>query len=101
MIILNRYRVTDKRRFKTFIIASTVLFLILASMITYTVKAYSYSEIKYLELQINSGDTIWNIAREYGQSNSIRKDVYEIMEMNDLQDGYIYPGQTIKVPQKN
>lgn len=101
MVILNRYRVSDKRRFKTFLVLSTVLLLLVTSMITYTVKAYSYSEIKYIELQINSGDTIWNIAREYGQNSSIRKDVYEIMEFNDLQDGYIYPGQTIRVPIKN
>lgn len=101
MIILNRYRVSDKRRFKAFLVTLTVLLILLTSMITYTVKAYSYSEIKYIELQINSGDTIWDIAREYRQTNSIRKDVYEIMKFNDLQDGYIYPGQIIKVPMKN
>jgi LysM repeat protein len=100
MIILNRYRVSNKSRFKVFLITSIVLLILLTSMVTYTVKAYSYSEIKYIELQINSGDTIWDIAKEYGQTNSIREDVYEIMKFNDLPDGYIYPGQTIKVQVK-
>lgn len=101
MIILNKYRVSNERRFKIFLITSTVLLLLLTSMLAYTVKAYSYSKIRYIELEINSGDTLWDIAREYGHTKSIRRDVYEIMKFNNLSDGYIYPGQTIKIPNKN
>lgn len=101
MIILNRYRVSNERRFKIFLITSIVLLLVFTYMITYTVKAYSYSQIRYIELEINSGDTLWDIARKYGHTKSIRRDVYEIMKFNNLSDGYIYPGQTIKIPTEN
>lgn len=98
MIIFNKYKVVDNTKFKRFLVLILFMSLILMAMTLYTFTAYSFNEHKYIEIPVKSGDTIWEIAKEYGISNSLRKDVYTIMEFNNLEDAVIYPGQLIKIP---
>lgn len=98
MILLNKYKVVDNKKFKRFITLIILFCLILITTTIYTITAYSFNNLKYIEIPVNSGDTIWEIAKEYGTSNSLRRDVYTIMEFNNLNDAIIYPGQIIKIP---
>jgi LysM repeat protein len=48
---------------------------------------------------IQPGDTIWAIADVYRPENSdTRAYVKKICNLNDIEPGKIYPGQTIQVP---
>jgi LysM repeat protein len=51
-----------------------------------------------MEIPVIEGDTLWQIAKDYGPSGSIQKDLYELMKLNELKDGRIYPGQVLIVP---
>ena len=48
---------------------------------------------------VQDGDTLWNIAKEYNENDTdLRKFVYKIRELNDLDDAMLYPGKELKIP---
>lgn len=94
-----KYRVTSKFRFTVFI----TLFIITAISAAGTLLGFntvsSSSRDIYHQVQIESGDTLWDIAVEYGPENSdIRKTVREICDLNDISASDLYAGQRIIVP---
>ncbi|MBN2285796.1 MAG: LysM peptidoglycan-binding domain-containing protein [Tissierellales bacterium] len=98
MIILNRYRVYNEKRFKRFIFFSIAIIGLILATTLYSLTAYSFNETKYIEVPVRAGDTIWDIAIEYGTGHSVRQIVYNIIELNHIEDALIYPGQIIKIP---
>lgn len=53
----------------------------------------AYSEIR---IEIKSGDTLWDISKEYGDANQdIRTNIAEIMSINQLDDANIKVGQIL------
>jgi LysM repeat protein len=77
---------------------SAILAVLTASVLVYNITAFSLNGNTFIEIPVRDGDTIWNIAKQYGTSDSIRHDVYTIMKLNNIEDGMIYPGQVIIVP---
>ena len=48
---------------------------------------------------VRQGDTLWSIAKEYKpQGKDMREFIYEISEVNNIEDASISCGQTIVVP---
>lgn len=97
---MKRYVVVKPRRFFLFLtfvllLTSIVLFIFLNST-----KAHSsIFKAKYKEHYILDGDNLWNISLKYKPKGyDIRKMIFEIKELNNIDTGYIYPGETIKVP---
>ncbi len=69
--------------------------------ITYSLinRVEGYEEPKYIEVVVEGGDTVWGLAREFCSKNrDVRKSVYEIGLINNLNSYDIYPGQVIKIP---
>ena len=93
-----RYRISNKYRFITFV----ALMVIIGSMIigaVFPVSAAHQQDINYREVKVQYGDTLWNIARTYGDSSrDVREIVYDICTLNNVEAGSIYPGQILKVP---
>lgn len=78
------------------IFTASVLFLIDKKEVH---SSYYYSE--HEEIQVLQGDTLWNIAIEYlSPGDDIREVVYDIKKLNNMDTGYIYPGDIIKMPSK-
>jgi len=45
------------------------------------------------------GDTIWGLVQEhYAYKGDIRKAVYEVKQLNNLENAYIEPGQILRIP---
>ncbi|MGM0420386.1 MAG: cell division suppressor protein YneA [Bacillota bacterium] len=56
----------------------------------------------YREVVVRSGDTLWSIARDiYGYDTDIRKVIFEIVEINEMNNTDIKPGDRIEVPIKS
>ncbi|SFS60943.1 cell division suppressor protein YneA [Marininema halotolerans] len=53
----------------------------------------------YQTIEVKAGETLWSIARLYGDSNEdVRKTVDLIQEANHLDTAMIQPGQKLRVP---
>lgn len=63
-------------------------------------KVYSHKPITYYEVTIQSGDTLWNLAKTYNLHNTdVRKIVYEIRKFNNISENkHIQPGDIINIP---
>ena len=76
-----------------------VIGLLIPGSLILVEKAQSNTLEKYNKVQIASGDTLWKLARKHvTEKQDIRKFIYEIREINNLETAQIYPGQTIMIP---
>lgn len=54
---------------------------------------------QFVEVEVKSGDTLWELAKTFGPKNKdIRYSIYEISSLNNLTSLDIFPGQVIKIP---
>lgn len=95
-------KIINKRKLvKSFVI----LILIAISIIMVSRKSYSKMDTEYTERYIYSGDTLWSIAKEeistneYFYGKDIRDVVYELKEINNLDNSELNVGEKIKTVQ--
>ncbi|HNZ09375.1 MAG TPA: hypothetical protein PLI88_05590 [Bacillota bacterium] len=51
------------------------------------------------EVLVRVGDTVWECVRKvYGYETDIRSAVARTIELNDIEDGIVYPGRVIVIP---
>lgn len=99
---IKRYKIVNKFKFIRFITMVLLAGFIFILLVQNRNQAYSsvYKE-QYMEVQVEKGDTLWEIAKEFMPENyDVRKMVYEIRQLNDMNSGNIYPKEIIKVPIK-
>ena len=89
-----RYILKDKRRFAVTIIV--VITIILSVLLASTV--YGYKKSSYKVIGVINGDTLWSLANQYSNRQDIRKYIYDLKEMNNLNSSIIYAGSQIKIP---
>ena len=93
------YRIANKFRFTVFVAVMVVVFSVLLGMIV-PVRAHAGSNIKYIEVKVCGGDTLWGLAAQYGDRNKdIRENIYDICRINDISAGTLRAGDTILIPQ--
>ncbi len=58
------------------------------------------AEPAYKLVTVKSGDSLWNLAVRYHSEDDedVRSCVNKLIELNQLEDLTIYPGQNLKVP---
>lgn len=97
---MKRYRIINRKRFTIFIIFTFSLISLLGFVFISSIKAEgTILEKNHFEHYILDGDTLWNIALEYmPKKYDVRKMIYEIKELNQLNTSYIFPGEMIKIP---
>ena len=94
-----RYRVTSKFRFTVFLV---IMFLCISTGLS-TVLGFntvnSASMDQYHVVNVKSGDTLWNIACEYGPDDmDVRQVVYDICDANEIAADELTAGTKIIVP---
>ncbi len=83
---------------KFLIILITVSCIMTATVIT----SYSNKEVTYKNVQVERGQTLWNIAKNYsGHEKDPRKLVYQIKKINNIDNSILQPGQIIRIPINN
>ncbi len=94
-------KIVNKKKFIKTIVIVIVLLLLLCLIINNT---YSKAKISYKEDYIIKGDTLWSIAvhevntNEYYKGKDVRKVMYEIKKINNLESNNLTIGQKIKIP---
>ena len=93
-----RYRIKNKFRFVFFV----TLFVLICSLAIGAVfpVAASSSGRRMTQVKVQSGDTLWDLARTYGDQNKdIREVIYDICSINGISASELYVGTTIYIPQ--
>lgn len=94
-----RYRIKNRVRFASFIVISLLLVCTIFNTALGFNDALALSEQQYIEIQVESGDTLWTIADEYMPDDmDIREAVYMICDTNDVDANTLYAGQTLSIP---
>ena len=96
---MKHYRIKNRFRFITFV---TIIMLVTAFSLTglfSLIEAHSTVEPEYVEVTVEAGDTLWNLAKAYGSDNcDIREIVYDICQVNNIKASDLRAGQTILIP---
>ena len=54
---------------------------------------------KYINVEVHSGDTLWAIAKTYGNTNQdIRNTIYDICKLNEVSASTLQPGMVLLIP---
>lgn len=94
-----KYRIKSKARFLIFMTIVLTIFISGAGNLIGLNNALSMEKTKFKEIEIHSGDTLWNIAAENKLDNQdIRSVVYEICDLNQISANKIQPGETLLIP---
>lgn len=94
-----KYRIKSKIRFTLFMTIAMLLVFSAAGTIIGANNVESLTKITYSEVKVQTGDTLWDLAQEFGPDDKdVREIVYEICKLNKISAGSIHPGQTILIP---
>ena len=93
------YRIANKFRFTVFVAVMVLVISVLLGIIV-PVKAHAGSDIKYIEVKVCGGDTLWGLAAQYGDPDKdVREVIYDICRINDISAETLRAGDTILIPQ--
>ena len=99
---MKKFKIVNKKKF---VFSVFIIFVsILGISLLFCTSSYSSGDVKYKEVEVINGDTLWSIAREENRNNSyyegkdIRFVVYEIDKLNNIGNNILREGDIIKVP---
>lgn len=97
-----KYRITSKFRFTTFLVIVVLcIFTIIGTLAGNNIVSSS-SMNQYNQVKVESGDTLWDIASEYGSDDmDVRQVIHEICDLNEITADQLEAGQKIIVPVYN
>ncbi|MEZ0535944.1 LysM peptidoglycan-binding domain-containing protein [Caldicellulosiruptoraceae bacterium PP1] len=90
-------RIKNKKRFSLSIsfVLTIILLCILSTAFSNNIN--DFKNIKFIEVTVQEGQTLWELSENYvDNSIDIRKYIDVIEKINNIEGGYIYPGQSIK-----
>lgn len=94
-----RIRIANKFRFTVFMVIVSLIIISSAGTLIGLNTAESADIPEYIEVYVESGDTLWGLAQTHGPKNvDKRKIIYEVSKINNLSGDYIYPGEVLKFP---
>ncbi len=81
---------------KIILILSIIFFIMILIVFTGT----GNNPVEYQTITVESGQTLWCIAQDkITREQNIRKYIYNIRQLNDLDDVILQPGQKLKIPE--
>ncbi len=99
VIEMKKYKIKNRFRFITFVTVMMLIVSFAVSGLFNTIKAQSVKEQEYVEVSVEAGDTLWQLAKTYGSGNcDVRELVYNICQVNHIKAEDLRAGQTILIP---
>ncbi len=99
--MFKKYYIESKIRFTIFILTLVLIILMSVSAMFHNVYADGKGAVTntYYAVTVESGDTLWSIALKYSDGKTdIRKFIYEITNLNNLDSAEILIGQQLLIP---
>ena len=95
-----RYRIVNRTRFIVFVLAVCIAVCFVIGGMVNISAAKEKRDLRYTEVTVRDGDTLWAIAKECGRTDAdIREVIWEICSVNGVKASDLRPGQVLKVPQ--
>ncbi len=95
---MKRYRIKNKFRFISFVTVLILAVVFTATSVLGYARAAGSDDHEYVTIQVQSGDTLWELAKEYGpKDQDVRKTVFEICKLNNIQASELRAGDFIKI----
>lgn len=91
-----KHHLKNKKRFFTVTICLLLINIVLTSFVVASAGNHLKKEFK--SVTILPGDTLWAIAQKHSGNTDIRKYIYEIKHLNNLNGATIYAGQRLILP---
>lgn len=89
---MKRLRIVNKKRFISFISITMILIISIFNCVS------ANKPTEYQDYTVVQGDTLWSIASKNLKSGQdIREYIYELREINNMNDCLIYPNQIIRI----
>ena len=97
---VRKYEIEKKKaEIKKKIIFSGIIFLFIFFSGFFMTTYADASNTLVVSYQVKPGDTLWQIASEFNESNKeIREYIYDIKKINKIDSGFILPGQVLVIP---
>ena len=93
------YRIVSTPRFITFLVICALFIIYITASFTGAYNADGATRQTYTSVKVEAGDTLWDIAREYGDpQEDVRDTVDAICMANDITASTLRAGDTILVP---
>lgn len=90
-----RYVLKNRRRFFTFVVIAIIA---LSYLSLAAVARGADAETAYKTVVVRQGDTLWDIAKEYGNGRDPRQYIRYVEELNQITDDIIREGDILKIP---
>ena len=96
-----KYRIKSERRFTVFVTVVVALLVITVNTFLGLHNASGLTQREYIEIEVEYGDNLWNIANEYMAYNGdVRKSVHILCNINGISAHELKAGQVLLVPVK-
>ena len=96
---MKRFRICNRVRFTAFVAAFVLIFVVGVSSLLGFNDATGMDIPDYTVVTVQSGDTLWGLASQYGPQNAdIRMLVYTISKINHVTASTLRPGMELSIP---
>ncbi|WP_024834370.1 cell division suppressor protein YneA [Ruminiclostridium josui] len=89
-----KYVLKNKKRFLSFLF----FILFITFTLVYTVTVAGFSDKQYITVTVGKGDSLWSIASKYGGKTDIRKKIYLIKKINNMDSSDLRENVSLLVP---
>ena len=95
-----KYVLKNRKRFYVFVmlLAITLSSTFLVGTVNGADTSKTCTSEAYTTVTVEKGDTLWDLAREHNKDGDIRQYIHKIEKANNLTDGIIFEGETLKLP---
>ena len=94
-----KYRIKSRSRFTMSVVIAIVCVVMMTNSLLGMNDASSMTEPTYLQIEVQYGDTLWQIARTHmSDYGDVRKAVHQLCRINGISAGELQAGQTLLVP---
>ena len=93
------YRIKSGGRFTLFVAFLLVVIVMASNSLLGLNNASSLTQKQYIEIEVEYGDTLWDIANRYmPDNNDVRRSVYTLCNINGIYAHELKAGQTLFIP---